>query len=125
MVNGRLHFGTRLGSSPVLFKFSSQITCKHVSFIIYYQTEKDAEQFIQSNTEIDYFGFCKKWITEGYSPIFEWCSKDVPIILKYEKVNFQNSKSIKLFQDQLVLTALRNNKTGKYLLYEDMVFISK
>jgi hypothetical protein len=44
----------------------------------------------------------------GWTPIFEWCSKTNLIVLSYES-------------DQLVLTAMRNMKTGRYMSYAELV----
>jgi len=63
------------------------------------------EQVFIPNTR--YNEFSKKWIQDGFSPLFEWCSTRNHIVLLYEK-------------DLLVLTAIRNNKTGDYLPYEKM-----
>jgi T4 RnlA family RNA ligase len=46
-------------------------------------------------------------IMAGYTPIFEWCSRQQKIVIDYP-------------QDRLVLTAIRNNKTGEYRSYEDL-----
>ena len=43
-----------------------------------------------------------KWITNGWTPIFEWTSPKFPIVLLYEK-------------DELTLLQIRNNVTGEYM----------
>lgn len=48
----------------------------------------------------------------GWTPCFEWCSRQHPIVLDYDK-------------EQLVLTAIRNNYTGHYLAYEAMQALAK
>jgi T4 RnlA family RNA ligase len=46
-------------------------------------------------------------IYAGYTPIFEWCSRKQRIVIDYPV-------------DRLVLTGVRNNKTGEYHSYEDI-----
>ena len=58
-------------------------------------------------TDLKYYDFCHDIIAEGLTPIFEWCSRQQRIVIDYPK-------------DKLVLTAIRNNKTGQYMVYEDM-----
>lgn len=43
-----------------------------------------------------------KWITNGYTPTFEWTSPKFPIVLLYEK-------------DELTLLQIRHNETGQYM----------
>jgi len=43
-----------------------------------------------------------KWITNGWTPTFEWTSPKFPIVLLYEK-------------DELTLLQIRNNETGEYM----------
>lgn len=70
----------------------------------------DAEAHCRKALElgIDYFGFIEKYIDEGYTPIFEWCSRSTRIILDYP-------------EDQLVLIALRHMRTGLYMPYSEIV----
>lgn len=44
------------------------------------------------------------------TPIFEWCSRKQRIVLDYP-------------EDQLILTAIRNNFTGEYVSYQEMINI--
>lgn len=70
-----------------------------------------------------------RWITKGHenyltfvqelltgndpkTPIFEWCSRENRIVVDYPK-------------DRLVLTAIRNHRTGEYASYDDMVQLAK
>ncbi|MCX6783394.1 MAG: hypothetical protein NTZ20_05450 [Candidatus Levybacteria bacterium] len=53
----------------------------------------------------NYIEFANMSIDEGFTPIFEWVSNKQRIVLNYPK-------------DDLVLVAMRNNKTGHYLPYE-------
>jgi RNA ligase len=46
-------------------------------------------------------------IETGQTPIFEWCSRDMRIVIDYP-------------EDKLVLTAIRNNFTGAYRSLEDL-----
>jgi RNA ligase len=53
-----------------------------------------------------------RWVVgamcSGWTPIFEWCSRKQKIVIDYPV-------------DRLVLTAMRNNKTGEYLSYEQLL----
>lgn len=46
----------------------------------------------------------------NHTPIFEWCSRKQPIVIDYP-------------EDQLVLTAMRDNVTGAYIPYERLKLI--
>ncbi len=49
-----------------------------------------------------YMDFCHDLLKRGITPIFEWCSRKQRIVIDYPI-------------DQLILTAIRINKTGEYL----------
>ena len=49
-----------------------------------------------------YINFINRMIAEQYTPIFEWCSRRQRIVIDYPV-------------DRLVLTAVRNNRTGTYV----------
>jgi T4 RnlA family RNA ligase len=49
-----------------------------------------------------YHEFCKYWMSQGFTPIFEWCSRIQQIVVDYPETN-------------LVLTALRHNEDGHYV----------
>jgi RNA ligase len=51
--------------------------------------------------------FCIKWISYGFTPIFEYYSKDTMIVIEYPTSFF-------------TLTAIRNTETGEYVSYPDM-----
>lgn len=51
--------------------------------------------------------FCERWMSDDYTPIFEYCSPRNKIVLHYPN-------------DQLVLTSIRHNATGDYVLYPRM-----
>lgn len=44
----------------------------------------------------------RKWVSNGYTPTFEWTSPKFPIVLLYEK-------------DELTLLQIRENSTGEYM----------
>lgn len=50
-------------------------------------------------------------IAKNATPIFEWCSLQQRIVIAYEK-------------DQLILTAVRNNDTGQYWSYPELMNLS-
>jgi RNA ligase len=51
---------------------------------------------------VEYHEFCKYWMSQGKTPIFEWCSRIQRIVIDYPVT-------------QLVLTAIRDNTTGEYM----------
>lgn len=61
--------------------------------------------FLKANPHYVVFAF--DMIERGLTPIFEWCTTRQRIILEYAV-------------DRLVLTGVRNNLTGEYLVYDDM-----
>ena len=61
---------------------------------------KPVEAFVEANSH--YRQFAKFTISRGYTPIFEWCSRKQRIVLDYK-------------EDQLILTAIRDLTTGRYM----------
>ncbi len=68
-------------------------------------TSANAEEFIKDKPE--YKEFIKAWVNHDFTPIFEWVSKQNKIVLDYE--------------DNLILTGIRSNKSGMYVVYSSMV----
>lgn len=66
---------------------------------------QQAEEFIANKSH--YNTFIGKCIQKGTTPIFEWCSRKNRIVIDYP-------------EDQLILTAMRYNDTGKYVEYQVM-----
>jgi RNA ligase len=66
---------------------------------------KPVEEFVEANSH--YRQFAKFTISRGYTPIFEWCSRKQRIVLDYR-------------EDQLILTAIRDITTGRYMSHELM-----
>lgn len=64
------------------------------------------QEFAEAS-DVDYIGFCKQTMAVGYTPIFEWCSRQQRIVVDYPT-------------DQLILTAMRDMVTGEYLSAEGM-----
>lgn len=60
------------------------------------------------NSAIHYETFAKRLINYGFTPIFEWCSRKNRIVLDYP-------------EDMLVLTAIRNIRSGEYVNYDAMI----
>ena len=60
------------------------------------------------STRKNYTEFANMAIDEGFTPIFEWTSNKQRIVLNYP-------------EDDLILIAMRNNKTGYYVPYEAIV----
>ena len=61
------------------------------------------EKFVAARPQ--YVEFAKFCIEQGWTPIFEWTSRQQTIVIDYP-------------EDNLILTAVRNNVTGEYLPYE-------
>lgn len=59
-----------------------------------------AEEFVREKT--NYHDFVLAAIGGGYTPIFEWCSRKQRIVVDYP-------------EDALILTAIRDNRTGEYV----------
>lgn len=83
IVDGQLIWGTKMGSTDVA---------------------KPVEEFVDDDY-IDFAVFC---ISNGMTPIFEWCSRKQRIVLDYGS------------EDQLILTAIREIKSGRYLSQDAM-----
>jgi RNA ligase len=69
---------------------------------------KHVEEFVKNNPQYSEFQYL---IGSDFTPIFEWCSRKQRIVLDYN-------------EDQLILTALRDMKTGQYMSYDSLVSIA-
>jgi RNA ligase len=67
---------------------------------------KPVEQFVLDNNR--YLTLANGLLPAGLTPIFEWCSRKQRIVLDYR-------------EDQLILTAIRNMRTGEYESYQSLV----
>lgn len=67
---------------------------------------KPVEEFVARNP--NYLEFAQDMIAAGLTPIFEWCSRKQRIVLDYGS------------EDQLILTAIRQMDTGRYLTLNGM-----
>jgi RNA ligase len=70
----------------------------------------NAEYFIAD--DLDYYDFIRGCIDAKLTPIFEWCSRKNRIVVDYP-------------EDQLILTGIRNNFSGTYLPYYNMVELAE
>lgn len=66
---------------------------------------KPVDEFTKN--KINYHEFAKYWMSQGWTPIFEWCSREQRIVIDYP-------------ESKLILTAIRENVSGAYMRYEDM-----
>jgi RNA ligase len=73
------------------------------------EVAEPVEEFVKNNPRYDKFRYL---IGSGFTPIFEWCSRKQRIVLDYK-------------EDQLVLTAIRDIKTGRYASYERLVSLAE
>jgi len=72
-------------------------------------TAQFAQQYVDSVIQsMAYHEFADEMMTAGKTPIFEWCSRDSRIVVDYP-------------EDQLILTAIRDNRTGLYHTRTEMV----
>ena len=69
------------------------------------ETAMNAEEFVAKNPR--YISFAKHAHIAGLTPIFEWCSRKNRIVIDYPT-------------DRLVLLALRDTISGKYMAYNSM-----
>ena len=69
------------------------------------EISQQAEEFIKDKSH--YSTFISKCIQKGTTPLFEWVSRQNRIVIDYP-------------EDNLILTGLRYNDTGKYVDYEIM-----
>jgi RNA ligase len=69
---------------------------------------KPVEEFVKNNPH--YAEFALNMLVLGLTPIFEWCSRKQRIVLDYQ-------------EDQLILTAIRDLKTGEYWLHNHMMIV--
>lgn len=68
-----------------------------------------AEKFVAGKP--DYVHFMTELMDMGYTPIFEWCSRKNRIVLDYP-------------EDQLILLAVRDNVSGRYLKMDEVCLIT-
>lgn len=80
---GKLRFGSKTGADN---KLSSS-----------------AEKFVANKTDVPYTEFSKHWIEKGYTPIFEFCSKEKKVC-----------KSVSSKSDSLARRQLRRIQYGSY-----------
>ena len=73
-------------------------------------TSMEAEAFVASRP--DYAELAAYYLDNGFTPIFEWCSNKNRIVLDYP-------------EDRLVLTAMRENASGNYLLQDALEAIGR
>jgi len=66
------------------------------------------ERFLPAPENQKYYKFSEEWMSQGFTPIFEWCSPRNKIVLHYDT-------------DFLVLTGIRNNRTGNYVKHSTVV----
>lgn len=64
------------------------------------EVAEPVEEFVEAHP--NYRQFAEYVIESGYTPIFEWCSRKQRIVLDYK-------------EDQLILTAMRDTTTGRYV----------
>ena len=67
---------------------------------------QQVDEFLKDKS--NYYEFIQSTLESGLTACFEWCSRKNRIVIDYEK-------------DSLILTAIRNNTSGNYLLYENIV----
>lgn len=68
---------------------------------------EQAQKFIDGQSKIQYNDFCWKMMMLGYTPTFEWCTRQNRIVVDYPT-------------DQLILTAVREMFTGAYREHDVM-----
>lgn len=84
LVNGKVRWCTKMGTTGV---------------------SAPVDEFVSNNPH--YEAFALRWMNRGYTPIFEWCSRQQRIVIDYP-------------EERLVLTNIRNNESGEYLYRVDL-----
>jgi T4 RnlA family RNA ligase len=74
------------------------------------QVAEPINKFVDKS-KIDYNKFFVACRISGITPLYEWCSRQQKIVIDYPEEN-------------LVLTAIRNNITGEYIDYDDMKYMA-
>ena len=67
---------------------------------------QQVDEFLKDKS--NYYEFIQSTLESGLTACFEWCSRKNRIVIDYSV-------------DSLILTAIRNNTSGNYLLYENIV----
>lgn len=70
-----------------------------------------AQLFLKDNPQ--YEKFCLAMHDAGWTPIFEWCTRKQRIIIDYG------------VDDRMILTGIRNNISGEYTGYDEMVAVAR
>jgi len=70
-----------------------------------------ASEFVEQSN-YDYEGFARDCMSDGWTPIFEWCSLKNRVVVVHD-------------QAKLVLTAIRHNVTGCYKSYDYIVDVAR
>lgn len=95
MWHGKLRWATRKGLSSIAD-----------------QAGAFAKRQENNGTNTGYIALILELLKGGWTPCFEWCSRQHPIVLDHPN-------------DRLVLTAVRNNTTGHYLNFDTMVNLAQ
>jgi len=66
-----------------------------------------AAKFVQESN-FPYEGFARELMSDGWTPIFEWCSLKNRVVIRHE-------------QSKFILTAIRHGRTGCYKPYDEIV----
>ena len=103
--NGKrmLRFCTKMGMGS--------FTAKCVEKYVYGENVNELDE-LDGCKEKNFVKFCEKWIIDGYTLVFEWCSPKTKIIIDYDC-------------DKLIIIAIRNNITGSYIAYNEMKQIAE
>ncbi len=73
---------------------------------------KPVLHFMEANSSMKYDKFGRDMLDAGYTPIYEWCSRQQRIVVDYP-------------EDQLVLTALRHTRLGTYSIHDELVQVAE
>jgi len=93
-----LHLGNMEDIGPETLRWCTKMGMTDVALPV--------EEWVRSNEH--YARWAAHTVYAGFTPIFEWCSRQQRIVIDYP-------------EDRLVLTAIRHNDTGEYLSYEEML----
>lgn len=91
IVNDKMIWGTKMGATDVA---------------------EPVEEFVRNNPKYKHLAFTLMHYGHGYTPIFEWCSRQQRIVLDHP-------------EEQLILTAVRDMRSGEYYNHTQLIDLSE
>ncbi|WP_299458332.1 nucleotidyl transferase AbiEii/AbiGii toxin family protein [uncultured Microscilla sp.] len=98
--------------APIVWQGTLRWTTRKGLSTIADQAGAFAERQQKNGATTGYLPMVQALLKAGWTPCFEWCSRQHPIVLDHPN-------------DRLVLTAVRHNTTGHYLNFDTMVALAQ